>query len=141
MKQNHIAIEVSKDEHYTSPYLKSLKENWPSLARDYRHYCHNVNPAAGQIWAWTSPEGQKFFHLVMDEKNSDTHVNHNIVHADRLQSFKKALKQLKKTIEEEKITQIELPKLGFHFSEQEFQLANMMLKEVFFDTETEIKFT
>lgn len=49
MKNQHIAIEVSQDEHYTSPYLKSLKENWPSLARDYRHYCRNVTPKTGEL--------------------------------------------------------------------------------------------
>lgn len=139
MKNNHIAIEVSQDEHYTSPYLKSLKENWPSLARDYRHYCHSVTPKTGELWTWTSPEGQKFFHLVLDEKGSNPSP-HSLAHADRLQSFKKALKELKKVAESEKITTIELPKVGFHFSAHEFSLATMMLKETFIDTETEVKF-
>ena len=139
MKENHVAIEVSKDEHYKTPYLKSLKENWPSLAKDYRHYCHTFNPKTGDLWTWTSPEGQKFFHLVLDEKGSDPHP-HNLVNADRLQSFKKALKKLKKVAEEEDIKKVELPLVGFHFSDQELDLANMMLKETFLDTQTEIKF-
>lgn len=139
MKENHVAIEVSKDEHYTTPYLRSLKENWPSLARDYRHYCHIANPKTGQIWTWISPEGQKFFHLVLDEKMTDPHP-HNFVNADRLQSFKKALKELRKIIESENILLVELPKVGFHFSDQEFMLAGRMLKETFFDTDAEIKF-
>ncbi|MBY0451580.1 MAG: hypothetical protein K2P92_01010 [Bdellovibrionaceae bacterium] len=139
MTENHIAIEVSQDEHYVSPYLKSLKENWPSLARDYRHYCHTVSPKTGELWTWTSPEGQKFFHLVLDAK-SDHSVSENMAHAQRLQSFKRALKELKKVAEAEKIKAIELPKIGFHFSDHEFSLALMMLKETFLDTETEIKF-
>lgn len=141
MKENHVAIEVSKDEHYKSPYLRSLKENWPSLAKDYRHYCHVFSPKTGDLWTWTSPEGQKFFHLVLDEK-TDLPVHHNLVNGDRLQSFKKALKKLKKITEAENIRLIELPKVGFHFSDQEFLLANMMLKETFLDSEveTEIKF-
>lgn len=139
MKENHVAIEVSQDEHYKTPYLKALKENWPSLAKDYRHYCHTFNPKTGDIWTWTSPEGQKFFHLVLDEKGGDSHP-HNLVNADRLQSFKKALKKLKKVAEEEDIKKLELPLVGFHFSDQELDLANMMLKETFLDTQTEIRF-
>lgn len=139
MKENHIAIEVSKDEHYKSPYLKSLKENWPSLAHDYRHYCHTYNPNTGDIWIWTSPEGQKFIHLVIDEKGADPHP-HNLVNADRLQSFKKALKKLKKVTEDENINKVELPKVGFHFSDQELDLATMILKETFLETRIEIRF-
>ena len=139
MNENHIAIEVSRDEHYASPYLKSLKENWPSLAKDYRHYCHTVSPKTGDMWTWTSPEGQKFFHLVLDEKGMDPHP-HNFVNVDRLQSFKKALKKLRRISEDEDIKLIELPKVGFHFSDQELDLAMMMLKETFLDTNIEIKF-
>ncbi len=139
MTEKHIAIEVSQDEHYLSPYLKSLKENWPSLARDYRHYCHSVSPKTGELWTWTSPEGQKFFHLVLDDKGHQS-VSTHLAHADRLQSFKKSLKELKRVVEEEKIKFVELPKIGFHFSDQEFSLATMMLKETFIDTDAEVKF-
>lgn len=139
MSENHIAIEVSKDEHYTTPYLRLLKENWPSLAKVYRHFCRQTNPKTGRLWTWTSPEGQKFFHLVIDEKASEPHP-HNLVNADRLQSFKKALKELRKVVESEKIESVELPKIGFHFSDREFELALMMLKDTFLDTNAEVKF-
>lgn len=139
MKDKHVAIEVSQDEHYKSPYLKSLKESWPSLAKDYRHYCHTSSPKTGDLWTWTSPEGQMFFHLVLDEKGSDTHPGH-LVNGERLQSFKKAIKKLKKVAEDSELKEVELPKVGFHFSDQEFDLARMMLREAFIDSSTEIKF-
>ena len=135
MTDKHIALEVSRDEHYKSPYLKSLKENWPSLARDYRHYCHNFHPKTGEVWTWTSPEGQRFFHLILDEKGQEMSVDGN-----RLQSFKKALKNLKRVTEDDQIKTIELPRVGFHFSDHEFELAQSLLKEMFMDTSTEIKF-
>ena len=84
MKDKHVAIEVSRDEHYRTPYLKSLKENWPSLAKDYRHYCHTYSPGTGELWTWTSPEGQMFFHLVLDDCSNDQPlhlVNANISYA------------------------------------------------------------
>lgn len=135
MTEKHIALEVSRDEHYKSPYLKSLKENWPSLAKDFRHYCHVFHPKTGDIWVWTSPEGQKFFHMVLDEKVADQHVDGN-----RLQSFKKALKKVKKIVEEENIKVLELPHVGFCFTEQELDLAKSLLKETFMDLNTDIKF-
>lgn len=133
--KQHIALEVSKDEHYRSPYLKSLKENWPSLARDYRHYCHVTNPQLGDVWTWTSPEGQKFFHLVLDEKEHGQHVD-----AHRLKCFKKAIKKIKRIAEDEDLKTIELPKVGFNFTNDELDLAKLMITETFMGLGTEIKF-
>lgn len=135
MTDKHIALEVSRDEHYKSPYLKSLKESWPSLARDYRHYCHISSPKVGDIWTWTSPEGQKFFHLILDEKEAHPHVE-----GKRLQSFKRALKNLKRVVETEDLRSVEFPQVGFHFSDHELSLARTLLKEAFIDLETEVKF-
>lgn len=139
LKKNHVAIEVSRDEHYQTPFLKSLKENWPSLAKDYRHYCHTYSPKTGNVWTWTSPEGQKFFHLILDEKNEDIQA-HPHSNTNRLNNFKKTLKELKKVSVEDDIQLIELPKLGFHFSDQEFEQANKIMTESFSDTKTQIKF-
>lgn len=135
MFENHIALEVSRDEHFKTPYLKSLKENWPSLAKDYRHYCHVAHPKAGEIWTWVSPEGQKFFHLILDEE-----AYQSTDRAERLHNFKKALKNLKKSIVEGEMKLIELPKIGFHFSDSEIEIAQSLLKEVFHDIDVEVKF-
>lgn len=138
MKDKHVAIEVSRDEHYRTPYLKSLRENWPSLAKDYRHYCHTYSPATGEIWTWTSPEGQMFFHLVLDDCSIEQPLH--LVNATRLQSFKKAIKKLRHLAEAQNLKIVELPKVGFHFSEHELDLAQMMVKKTFLDTQTEVKF-
>jgi hypothetical protein len=135
MSDTHIALEVSRDEHYKTPYLKSLKESWPSLAKDYRHYCHNTHPKAGEVWAWMSPEGQRFYHLILDEEGyQGTNT------AERLHNFKRALKNLKKLVEGEHLKAVHLPKIGFHFNESEINLAQSLLKEVFLDSEAEVKF-
>lgn len=135
MSESHIALEVSRDEHFKTPYLKSLKENWPSLAKDYRHYCHIAHPKAGEVWTWTSPEGQSFFHLILDEQEFQGTNS-----TERLHNFKKALKNLKKNIVDTNLKSIELPKIGFHFNNSEVEIAQSLLKEVFHDTDVEIKF-
>lgn len=135
MKDKHIALEVSQDEHYRGAYLKSLKESWPSLARDYRHYCKQNHPKTGDIWTWTSPEGQMFFHLVLDEseRGADAGVK-------RLQAFRHAVKKMKKAVENSSVKLIELPEIGFQFNSDELELAKSILKEVFSDSQSEIKF-
>ena len=79
-----------------------------------------------------------FFHLVLDEC-SDNQPAH-LVNASRLQSFKKSIKKLRHLTETEDIKIVELPRVGFHFSDEELSLAQMMLKETFLDTHTEVKF-
>lgn len=136
MNTEHIAIEVAKDEHYRSPYLKGLKENWPSLAKDFRHYCHVFGPKQGDLWIWTSPEGQKFFHCIMDEDSQ--HVGDH--KTDKLHFFRLSVKKLKKAMESEKVDKVTLPVVAFNFKNEELAEAHKILKDVFADTNAEVKF-
>lgn len=126
MKPNHIAIEVSQDEHYRSPMLKQIKENWPSLAKDYRHYCHVCHPKQGDIWIWASPEGQKFVHFIIEDSN-----NSILSSEERFHFFKICLKHLMKVAGTEGISSLELPKGSFKFSDSELANANEMVAEAF----------
>lgn len=126
MKPNHIAIEVSQEEHFRSPFLKQIKENWPSLAKDYRHYCHVCRPQQGDIWIWTSPEGQKFVHFIIDDDK-----NTLLSSEERFHFFRTCLKHLLKVAETEGIERIDFPKGSFKFNDNEMNLAQTLKEESF----------
>lgn len=126
MKQNHIAIEVSQEEHFHGPFLKQIKENWPSLARDYRHYCRACHPKQGDIWIWTSPEGQKFVHFVIGDAQGTL-----LTSDERLHHFRSCLKHLMKVVETERIEKIDFPKGSFKFNDLEMQFITTLKDESF----------
>lgn len=135
MNTNHIAIEVSRDEHYKTPYLKELKESWPSLAKDYRHYCHIHSPKKGDLWVWTSPEGQKFVHFIMDQVEGEQQDSH-----ERIQHFRQALKKAKKIVVDEKIEFLNFAAKAFHFKANELENMKKVVEEVLGDTPIEISY-
>jgi O-acetyl-ADP-ribose deacetylase (regulator of RNase III) len=87
----------------------SIRERWPSLYKDFRHYCQTQNPDAGTLWTWSGAEQTRIVNLLTQEapKNKSDHagkattkyVNH-------------ALKELRKEINKEGFKSIALPKLA-----------------------------
>jgi len=47
-----IAHGIAPGDHFDSGLALALRERWPSLAKDFRHYCRIEHPKAGGIWAW-----------------------------------------------------------------------------------------
>lgn len=47
-----IAHGVAPNDHFDSGLALALRERFPSLAKDFRHYCRVDNPQAGGLWVW-----------------------------------------------------------------------------------------
>lgn len=43
---------IAANEHFDHGLALSLREKWPSLAKDYRHYANTTHPKPGGIWLW-----------------------------------------------------------------------------------------
>ena len=43
---------VAPGDHFDSGLALSLRERWPSLAKDFRHHCHLTHPKPGDLWPW-----------------------------------------------------------------------------------------
>lgn len=104
-----IAHGVAPHDHFASGLALALRERWPAMVKDFRHYCHTDHAAPGGAWAWGGAGGVRIVNLLTqgaapDEKSKPQpakleHVNH-------------ALRALRKTIEEEKFTSVALPRLA-----------------------------
>lgn len=100
---------VAPNDDFKNGLALSLRENWPSLYKDFRHFSHGNHPKEGTIWSWVNANGNRIFNLFTQEhaktKNSHpgkaktSYVNH-------------ALKELRTEIEKEKIESVALPKLA-----------------------------
>lgn len=100
---------VAPNDDFKSGLAFSLKEQWPSLYKDFRNFSHKNHPKEGTAWTWMNAEGQKIINLFTQEhakghgshpgKAKTSYVNHS-------------LKELRKVIEKENIKSVALPKIA-----------------------------
>ena len=103
-----IAHGVSPNDHFDAGLALALREMWPSMAKDFRHYAHQTHPKPGELWAYRGLHGQTIYNLMTQEgehtsaasgRASIPNVNH-------------ALKRLRHEIEKGNIKSIALPRLA-----------------------------
>lgn len=108
-KAKAIVHGVAPGDHFNQGLALSLRENWPSMAKDFRHYCHLNHPKPGGAWVWMSAEGVKIVNL-LTQPTADDHASNP--GKARIEFVDKALKELKNIIESENLDSIALPKIA-----------------------------
>lgn len=108
-KAQVIAHGVAPNDPFQSGLALQLREHWPAMYKDFRHYCQTQHPKAGELWAWMSADGKRVANLFTQEaayghgakpgKASVQHVGH-------------ALRALRKLIETENFASVALPRLA-----------------------------
>lgn len=104
-----IAHGVAPNDHFDNGLALALRERWPAMARDFRHYAHQAHPKPGEIWFWGGAEGARIYCLLTQDgeiehgarpgKASVPNVNH-------------CLRRLRHEVEKAGIRSIALPKLA-----------------------------
>jgi len=86
----------------------TLRELYPSMHKDYHHWCHQTHPKPGEAWVWGGVDSVRIVNLITQEggyggtkpgKATIPDVNHS-------------LRALKKIILSESFASIALPKLA-----------------------------
>ena len=67
-KAQVIAHGVAPDDHFNQGLALSLREDYPAMAKDFRHYCHVSHPKPGEIWAWAGADGRRIVNLMTQEQ-------------------------------------------------------------------------
>lgn len=108
-KAQAIAHGVAPNDNFASGLALSLRERWPSMYKDFRHYCHTRHPEPGELWTWAGADGVRIVNLMTQAaayghgakpgKASVEHVNH-------------ALRALHRLIDEEGFSSVALPRLA-----------------------------
>jgi len=62
-----IAHCVAPNDDFHSGLALSLRENWPGMYKDFRHYCRQSHPKTGTIWAWKGPNSPVIYSLLAQE--------------------------------------------------------------------------
>ncbi len=108
-KAQVIAHGVAPNDDFTSVLALSLREHWPALYKDFRHYCHTTHPKTGEIWLWASPEGKRIVNLFTQEAAYGHGAKPG---SAKLEYVNHTLRALHKAVETEKFTSMALPRLA-----------------------------
>ncbi len=107
-KAQAIAHGVGPDDHFTQGLALGLREQWPSMSKDFRHWCHQTNPKAGTVWMWGGVGNHRIFCLL----TQDASKNHDHPGRATIENVNHALRELRHKVEQEKITSLALPRLA-----------------------------
>jgi O-acetyl-ADP-ribose deacetylase (regulator of RNase III) len=108
-KAHAIAHGVAPNDHFDSGLALALRERWPSMAKDFRHYTHNTHPKPGELWTWNGVGDTHIVCLLTQEgeqghgtrpgKATEANVSH-------------CLKRLAHLVEKEKYRSLALPAIA-----------------------------
>ncbi len=62
-----IAHGVAPNDHFDQGLALALREKWPSMARDFKHYSHQTHPKPGELWSWGGVGGVRIFNLLTQD--------------------------------------------------------------------------
>ena len=107
-KAQAIAHGIAPNDPFDRGLALALREKWPMMHKDYRHYAHQTHPKPGEIWEWGG-FGARIINLLTQDGNFEqgTHPGHaslaNVTHC---------LKRLRHAIEKQDLKSIALPRLA-----------------------------
>ena len=104
-----IAHGISPNDDFHQGLALALREKWPAMYKDFRHYTKTQHPAAGGLWAWMGADGQHVVNL-FTQQPAPPNGGHG-GHAS-LQHVGHALKALAKLVTVEQWPSIALPRIG-----------------------------
>ena len=121
-----IAHGVSPNDNFGQGLALSLREQWPALYQDFRHFCKTQKAEAGGLWTWAGADGRRIVNLFTQEppKSAGGHPGRAT-----LQHVGHALRALHGVVEAEKISSLALPRLATGVGGLEWSAVQPLLEK------------
>jgi O-acetyl-ADP-ribose deacetylase (regulator of RNase III) len=108
-KANALAHGVAVDDDFKHGVGGKLKEMWPALYKDFRHFCKTHSPKPGDVWAWKGPGSPVIFNLFTQDRPSSSG---QLPPKAAISDVHHALKKLHKELDEQKIKSVAITKIA-----------------------------
>lgn len=107
-KAQAIAHGIAPNDHFDQGLALALREKWPMMAKDFRHYANQCHPKSGEMWGWGGFNARVFCLMTQDGehnhgKKPDKATTANVNHS---------LRRLQHELEKGEIKSIALPRLA-----------------------------
>jgi O-acetyl-ADP-ribose deacetylase (regulator of RNase III) len=104
-----IAHGVAPSDDFAQGLALKLREQYPAMAKDFRHYCHIEHPRPGDVWAWAGTGGTRVVNLMTQEAAPNKGANPGKASTHNVNA---ALRNFRQLIEREGFTSVALPRLA-----------------------------
>lgn len=104
-----IAHGVAPNDHFDSGLALALRQQWPSMAKDFRHYAHQAHPKPGELWVWGGVGGVRIFNLMTQEGE---HGHGTTPGRANVANVNHCLKRLRHELEVTGVKSLAMPKLA-----------------------------
>ena len=71
-KAQLLAHGVGPDDNFNQGLAHALREMWPSLYKDFRHFCHSGGAEEGGMWVWKGTAGPAIANLFTQQAPRQT---------------------------------------------------------------------
>ncbi len=120
-----IAHGVAPHDHFKQGLALALRELHPAMVKDFRHYCREQNPKAGEAWLWAGPERVVINLMTQEPAPSEgAHPGEATEH-----NVSSALKQLRRIIEAENIPSLALPRLATGVGKLDWSVVEPLIEQ------------
>lgn len=108
-KAQAIAHGVAPNDHFDQGLALALRERWPAMAKDFRHYAYATHPNPGELWAWAGVGGVRIYNLLTQEGEHEQGAKPGKA---TLANVNHCLKRLRHELEQAEVKSLALPKLA-----------------------------
>jgi len=108
-KAQAIAHGVAPNDHFDNGLALALREQWPAMAKDFRHYAHQSHPKPGELWIWGGTGGVRIINLLTQEGE---HGHGTRPGQASLSNVSHCLRRLRHELEKGEIKSLAIPKLA-----------------------------
>lgn len=104
-----IAHGVAPGDDFKSGLALALRERWPAMYKDFRHWCHTAHPKPGELWTWGGAGGARIVNLL-----TQAPPPHKGGHPGRAspENVNHALRALHQEVAKEGFASLALPRLA-----------------------------
>jgi O-acetyl-ADP-ribose deacetylase (regulator of RNase III) len=108
-KAQVIAHGIAANDPMSQGLALALHEEYPSMHKDFHHYCHQQHPKPGDAWMWGGPQHVRVVSLITQEGGYDRGSRPGKA---TVKLVSDSLKALAKMAQKEAFTSIALPRLA-----------------------------
>lgn len=107
-----IAHGVAPNDPFHSGLALALREKWPAMYKDFRHYCQTDHPKPGSIWSWSGATSSGPIRLVALLTQGGGYEHGSKPGPAQTSFIHHALKELRTWIEQEQVSTLAVPRLA-----------------------------
>ncbi len=108
-KASVIVHGVSPKDSFNQGLALSIREMWPALYKDFRHYCSTYNPKPGTLWTWGGTGNTRIISLFTQDASEgrDSHPG-----KATLPNLNHCFKELKKEVKAQGFKSVAITKIA-----------------------------